>query len=162
MNPPAADAGSGPDVMAGVLQQAVSLARGLPGPLRRLSIRSGDVAVEIDWHETAVAAVVEAPVDEPVPDGEVVAAPLVGTFYRAPAPGAEPFVQVGSTIQAGQTLGIVEAMKLMNPIVGQVSGRVAEVLVQDGEPVQFDQHLFRLSRLSEDGEPGVLDVALAG
>ena len=76
--------------------------------------------------------------------GFVVAAPLVGTFYRSPSPDSPPFVEVGSTVKKGQVLCIVEAMKLMNEIEAEVAGTVAEILVQNGSPVEFGQPLFRL------------------
>jgi acetyl-CoA carboxylase biotin carboxyl carrier protein len=71
-------------------------------------------------------------------------APMVGTFYRAPAPDAANFVEVGDTIRIGQTVCIIEAMKLMNAIESEVSGRVVEILVQNGEPIEFGQALMRV------------------
>ena len=71
-------------------------------------------------------------------------APLVGTFYRAGQPGAKPFVEVGDVVEAGQTVCIVEAMKLMNEVVAGEAGRVAEILVENGEPVEFEQVLMYL------------------
>jgi acetyl-CoA carboxylase biotin carboxyl carrier protein len=145
--------------------EVVDLARALPGPLRRLTVRSGDRAVEVEWATgTPPAVAAPAPVsgglqavasppagapepeEEPeVPEGTVaVRAPLVGTFYAAPSPGAEPFVRVGDEVEAGQTLGIVEAMKLMNPIVADVAGVVAEIRAGDAESVEYDQVLLLL------------------
>jgi acetyl-CoA carboxylase biotin carboxyl carrier protein len=71
-----------------------------------------------------------------------VTSPLVGTFYRAPSPGADPFVEVGGRVRKGQTLCIIEAMKLMNEIEAEVDGVVAEVLVENGQPVEYGQALF--------------------
>ena len=71
-------------------------------------------------------------------------APLVGTFYLAPSPGADPFVRPGDEVEIGQTLGILEAMKLMNPIIADDPGVVAEILVGDAESVEYDQVLMRL------------------
>jgi len=68
--------------------------------------------------------------------------PIVGTFYRAPAPDAEPFVQVGSTVSTGSVLCIVEAMKLMNEIESDISGKIVKILVENGQPVEYDQTLF--------------------
>jgi acetyl-CoA carboxylase biotin carboxyl carrier protein len=68
--------------------------------------------------------------------------PIVGTFYRAPAPDADPFVEVGQMVQVGTVLCIVEAMKLMNEIESDVSGRVAKVVVENGQPVEYNQVLF--------------------
>jgi acetyl-CoA carboxylase biotin carboxyl carrier protein len=73
-----------------------------------------------------------------------VSAPLVGTFYAAPSPDADPFVRVGDEVESGQTLGIVEAMKLMNPIVADEAGVVSEVLVGDAESVEYGQVLMYL------------------
>jgi len=73
-----------------------------------------------------------------------VRSPLVGTFYRAPAPGESSYVEVGDAVQAGQTLCIVEAMKMMNEIVADVSGEVVEVLAENSGGVEYDQPLFRL------------------
>ncbi|MBE3583754.1 MAG: acetyl-CoA carboxylase biotin carboxyl carrier protein [Limnochordaceae bacterium] len=71
-----------------------------------------------------------------------VVAPMVGTFYRGPSPDAPPFVEVGSRVTAGQTLCIIEAMKLMNEITAEVAGRVVAILAEDGEPVEYGQTLL--------------------
>ncbi len=71
-------------------------------------------------------------------------APMVGTFYRAPAPEEPPFVDVGDRISTGQTVCIIEAMKLMNELEAEVSGQIVEILVQNGEPVEFGQVLMRV------------------
>lgn len=71
--------------------------------------------------------------------------PMVGTFYRAPAPDEPPFVDVGDRIRAGQTVCIIEAMKLMNEIESEVTGEVIEILVQNGEPVEYNQPLIRVA-----------------
>lgn len=73
-----------------------------------------------------------------------VTSPMVGTFYRAPAPDAPPYVEVGTTVSRGQTLCILEAMKLMNELQGEVDGVVREILVEDADPVEFGQVLFRI------------------
>ena len=77
-----------------------------------------------------------------LPDGDVVRAPMVGTFYASPAPDKPPFVSVGQAIKAGDTLGIIEAMKMFNPIEAEVSGTVLKILAESGQPVEFDQPLF--------------------
>ena len=81
---------------------------------------------------------------EEIPVGNVVESPLVGTFYAAPAEDAESFVKVGDRVEKGQTLGIVEAMKLMNEIESDYSGLVAEILVNNQEGVEYGQPLFRI------------------
>lgn len=79
------------------------------------------------------------------PEGKVIKSPMVGTFYRASSPGAEPFVSVGSTVSEGQTLCVIEAMKLMNEIPADGAGVIKEVLVENGQPVEFGQPLFLLA-----------------
>lgn len=76
--------------------------------------------------------------------GTVVSSPFVGTFYRAPSPESPPFVEVGAKVKKGQTLCIVEAMKLMNEIESEVDGTVAEILAQNATPVEFGEALFRI------------------
>lgn len=76
------------------------------------------------------------------PSGDVVKSPIVGTFYRAPSPDDDPFVSVGDQVEKGQTLCIVEAMKIMNEIESEYSGEVQKILVEDGEAVEYDQPLF--------------------
>ena len=77
-----------------------------------------------------------------LPDGFVVRSPMVGTFYASPSPDKPAFVSVGQAIKAGETLGIIEAMKMFNPIEADVSGTVLKVLTESGQPVEFDQPLF--------------------
>jgi acetyl-CoA carboxylase biotin carboxyl carrier protein len=84
------------------------------------------------------------PLDPEMDGMHAVRSPLVGTFYRAPAPGEPPYVEVGDRVKAGQTLCIVEAMKLMNEIPADVSGEVAEILAENSEGVEYDQPLFYL------------------
>jgi len=93
----------------------------------------------------AVAPQPAETVEETVPDNvTVVTSPIVGTFYRAPNPKAQPFVEVGDRVSKGQTLCIVEAMKLMNEIHADVSGVVTEIYVENGEGVEFNQRLLSL------------------
>jgi acetyl-CoA carboxylase biotin carboxyl carrier protein len=89
------------------------------------------------------APVAAAPAEAPAePEGHVVKSPMVGTFYRSSAPGAKSFVEVGQTINAGETLCIIEAMKLLNEIEADQSGVVKKVLVENGQPVEYGQSLF--------------------
>jgi acetyl-CoA carboxylase biotin carboxyl carrier protein len=76
------------------------------------------------------------------PQGHVVTSPMVGTFYRAPSPGADPFVQVGDTVKEGQTICIIEAMKLLNEIESDLAGVIKEILVENGQAVEYGQPLF--------------------
>ena len=80
--------------------------------------------------------------EDDTPEGHIVRSPMVGTFYRAPAPDAKPFVDVGDKIGPSDTLCIIEAMKMLNQIEAEVSGEVSAVLVENGQPVEFDQPLF--------------------
>ena len=91
----------------------------------------------------AAAAVAAAPAADKAPPAEnVVTAPMVGTFYASAAPGAKPFVEIGSEVKVGQTLCIIEAMKMMNQIESDKEGRVTAILARNGEPVEFGQPLF--------------------
>jgi acetyl-CoA carboxylase biotin carboxyl carrier protein len=91
----------------------------------------------------AAAPAVAAPAAEAAaPTGHVVKSPMVGTFYRAAAPGAAPFVDVGSTVKEGDTLCIIEAMKLLNEIDADASGVIQQILVENGQPVEYGQPLF--------------------
>jgi len=80
--------------------------------------------------------------EDGLPDGHVQRAPMVGTFYAAPAPDKPAFVSVGQTVQAGDTLAIIEAMKMFNPIEAEVAGKVVAIIAETGQPVEFDQPLF--------------------
>ncbi|MCD8133900.1 MAG: acetyl-CoA carboxylase biotin carboxyl carrier protein [Clostridiales bacterium] len=79
---------------------------------------------------------------EDVPEGQIVKSPLVGTFYRAGSPEADPFIETGDVVKKGQVLGIIEAMKLMNEIESDYDGVVKQILVNNGDLVEFDQPLF--------------------
>lgn len=92
----------------------------------------------------APAAPVPVPAVAEEPSGHVVKSPMVGTFYRAASPGAKAFVEVGDAVKEGDTLCIVEAMKLMNEIEADASGVVKAVLAENGQPVEFGQPLFLL------------------
>jgi acetyl-CoA carboxylase biotin carboxyl carrier protein len=92
----------------------------------------------------APAAAPPAPADAHLHE---VKSPIVGTFYRAPAPDAAPFVQVGATVEPGTVLCIVEAMKLMNEIECDMAGRIAKILVENGQPVEYDQTLFLVEKV---------------
>ena len=96
-------------------------------------------------HATAPAAApvaVAAPAEDAIPDGHVVRSPMVGTFYRAPAPGAKNFAEVGQSINAGDTLCIIEAMKLLNEIEADQGGVIKAILVENGQPVEYGEPLF--------------------
>lgn len=86
----------------------------------------------------------QAPAAAPEPKGTEVTAPMVGVFYAAPAPGDEPFVRVGSKVKAGETLCIIEAMKVLNEVTAEADGEVLEICVADGDLVEFGSCLMRI------------------
>jgi acetyl-CoA carboxylase biotin carboxyl carrier protein len=90
----------------------------------------------------AAPAMPAAPAAPPQPTGHNLKSPMVGTFYRAPSPGAPPFVEVGQAVSKGQTLCIIEAMKLLNEIESDAAGTVKAILVENGQPVEYGQPLF--------------------
>lgn len=119
--------------------------------LSKFEYEEGGVKVQMEKPE-AVQVMQAAPVlagsavqaEETAVGDNVVTCPLVGIFYAAPEEGAEPFVKVGDRVKKGQTLAIVEAMKLMNEIESEVDGVVTEVLAENGQAVEFGQELFRI------------------
>ncbi|HEX6929791.1 MAG TPA: acetyl-CoA carboxylase biotin carboxyl carrier protein [Gammaproteobacteria bacterium] len=117
----------------------------------RISRYSGAPAPQMIHHAMPPAAAPAAPAAAPapaeekgagIPAGHQVTSPMVGTFYRAPNPGAKPFADVGQSVKVGDTLCIIEAMKMMNQIEADKAGVVKAVLVDNGEPVEFGQPLF--------------------
>jgi len=78
---------------------------------------------------------------EPAFEGQVVRSPMVGTYYAAASPGAAPFLKVGQQVKVGDTLGIIEAMKMFNPVESEVAGTIVKILVENGQPVEFDEPL---------------------
>jgi len=99
----------------------------------------------IEQPPVAVAATAVAPPEEDedqMPEGELVLAPMVGTFYGASSPEAQPFVTMGQTVGVGDTLCIIEAMKMFNQIEADISGTVVAILAENGQPVEYDQPLF--------------------
>ena len=90
----------------------------------------------------AIAPIADEPTGETLPQGHVVKAPMVGTFYVSANPESPPYVKVGQAVKAGDTLGIIEAMKMFNQIEADVSGTVVAILVNNGQPVEFDESMF--------------------
>jgi acetyl-CoA carboxylase biotin carboxyl carrier protein len=84
----------------------------------------------------------ESPPPKPKSNEHVITAPMVGTFYASPSPGAKPFVEIGDEIKVGQVLCIIEAMKMMNQIEADKTGRIASIMARNGDPVEFGQPLF--------------------
>ena len=130
--------------------------------LTEISLEDGEQAITLrkDVVVAPVAPVVSAPVQaapaaqaqapsapaqtasEPAKKGTPITSPMVGTFYKSPSPDADPFVKVGSEVKQGDVVCIVEAMKMMNEIESEVSGKVVEICVEDGQPVEFGQVLM--------------------
>ncbi|AKC68390.1 acetyl-CoA carboxylase biotin carboxyl carrier protein [Pandoraea oxalativorans] len=92
--------------------------------------------------QAPAASPAAAPAAPALPQGHIVTSPMVGTFYRAPSPGADPFAQVGDSVKEGQTLCIIEAMKLLNEIESDKAGVIKEILVENGQAVEYGQPLF--------------------
>jgi len=119
--------------------------------LQAIEVKEGDQSIALTRPTPVIAAgaIAAAPAAAPAapapktPRGAVETSPMVGVFYAAPSPGEAPFVKVGQTVSAGETLGIIEAMKIMNPIEATQSGVVEEILVKNGDVIQFGQSLFR-------------------
>ena len=122
-------------------EESVSLARGgsaQPMPMPAPAVQQVPAAAP-----AAPAPVADtAPAEDAVPEGEIVPSPMVGTFYGASGPEAEPFVKMGQSVGVGDTLCIIEAMKMFNQIESDVSGTVVAILVENGQPVEYDQPLF--------------------
>ncbi|HET9463073.1 MAG TPA: acetyl-CoA carboxylase biotin carboxyl carrier protein [Thiobacillus sp.] len=92
--------------------------------------------------QAPAAPVAAAPVEDAVPEGHIVRSPMVGTFYRAPAPGSKNFAEVGQSVNVGDTLCIIEAMKLLNEIESDQGGVIKAILVENGQPVEYGEPLF--------------------
>ncbi|WP_419604361.1 acetyl-CoA carboxylase biotin carboxyl carrier protein [Thiolapillus sp.] len=123
--------------------------------IAEIEIHEGEESVRISRHGTlppppvaVAAAPASAPAaeteekQEPELEGHIIHSPMVGTFYRAPNPGAKPFVNEGQSVSAGDTLCIIEAMKILNQIESDKSGVVKRILVENGQPVEYNQPLF--------------------
>jgi len=106
----------------------------------------GDPAVMTAAYATPAPAAATESKEETTPTANLIAikSPMVGTFYRSPAPDADPYVEENSSIEVGQTVCIVEAMKLMNEIESDVKGRITSILVENGQPVEYGQVLFQV------------------
>jgi len=116
---------------AAVVHHAAPTAHAAPGPV--MPMHSPSEAATGGSHK---------PHGQDLPAGHVVRAPMVGTFYASPAPDKPAFVAIGQAVKAGETLGVIEAMKMFNPIEADVSGTVLAIQCESGQPVEFDQPLF--------------------
>jgi acetyl-CoA carboxylase biotin carboxyl carrier protein len=122
----------------------VRVRRGGGGPVEVMPTLSGPRSIALT--PAAPAASGAAPAAAPEAAGTFISSPFVGTFYRAPSPEPPVFVEAGQAVRKGQVVCIVEAMKLMNEIEAEFEGKIEEILVQNGEHVEYGQHLFRLSK----------------
>jgi acetyl-CoA carboxylase biotin carboxyl carrier protein len=114
-------------------------------PVQYQAVAAAPVAPPPTVAAAAAAALAEAAAAPEVPAHHVVKSPMVGTFYRSASPGAKPFVEVGSTVKEGETLCIVEAMKILNEIEADKSGTVTNILCVNGQAVEYGQPLFEIS-----------------
>jgi acetyl-CoA carboxylase biotin carboxyl carrier protein len=120
-------------------EESVRLTRGAMVPTQAVVAHTAPATSA----EAAPEQVTVAPEEEEtIPEGQLVRAPMVGTFYASSSPEAEPFVSLGQKVAVGDTLCIIEAMKMFNQIESDYSGTVAAILVENGQPVEFDQPLF--------------------
>jgi acetyl-CoA carboxylase biotin carboxyl carrier protein len=123
----------------------VLVARGARmGPMPAMGLVSSPTAHSVAPPLAAIAA--SGPASEPGGDSADVTSPFVGSFYRSPSPDVPAFVEVGSVVRAGQTLCIIEAMKLMNEIEAECAGTVTEIFAQNGKSVEYGQKLFRIKK----------------
>jgi acetyl-CoA carboxylase biotin carboxyl carrier protein len=123
-------------------EERVRITRAVPAPVHAQGIMAAAPSVAVPAAPPAVEPA--APAAPSPPEGHLVKSPMVGTFYRAASPGAKPFVEVGDTVAVGDPLCIIEAMKLMNEIESDQAGVVKEILVENGQPVEFGQPLVRV------------------
>lgn len=121
-------------------EESVRISRHSPAPTTQVHYAAAPAAPIAAPVAAAVATAEAAPVAK-VPTGHQVLSPMVGTFYRSPSPESKSFIEVGQSVSAGDTLCIVEAMKMMNQIEADKSGVVTAILAEDGQPVEFDQPL---------------------
>ena len=126
-------------------EEKVRISRGVPGMMPHAMPQPGTVYVTAPGPQAAPEApAAVAPPAAPEPKGHQLKSPMVGTFYRAASPGAPPFVEIGQSVTKGQTLCIIEAMKLLNEIESDASGTVKAILVENGQPVEYGQPLFTI------------------
>jgi acetyl-CoA carboxylase biotin carboxyl carrier protein len=127
-----------PEITEG--EEKVRIAKSIAGAPMMMAPPQVVHAAAVPTAPTTAAAA--APTEDAVPEGHVVRSPMVGTFYRAPAPGSKNFVEVGQSVNAGDTLCIIEAMKLLNEIEADQGGVIKAILVENGQPVEYGEPLF--------------------
>lgn len=140
----------GPDGVAKLVRSLAEIMR--DGEVTKLDLAVGSLSIRMrggkksrvqSEHVNVEVSTASAKPSQAEPE-HVITAPMIGTFYSAPSPGARPFVEVGDEIKAGQVIGIIEAMKIMNEIESEFAGTVVEVLSEDAHPVEYGQVLFRI------------------
>jgi len=129
-------------------EESVRLIRSHPQPMPSQMLHLPAASPAAPASAAPAAATSAAPEDEKadLPDGDIVRSPMVGTFYSSPNPDSPPFVKEGSAVSSGDTLCLIEAMKMFNQIESDLAGKVVRILVEDGQPVEFDEPLFVIQR----------------
>jgi acetyl-CoA carboxylase biotin carboxyl carrier protein len=122
-------------------EEKVRIVRGGPGEIVVAAQPQFAIAPPAATQVAAAPAAPAVAAEPAIPAGHIVKSPMVGTFYRAPSPGAKPFVEIGDTVKAGQTICIIEAMKLLNEIESDKDGVVKAVLAENGQPVEYGEPL---------------------
>jgi acetyl-CoA carboxylase biotin carboxyl carrier protein len=150
----------GPATLDAVCRSVSELAKAAPKPPRRIRLQHGQTTVEVEWPDpepaTIVPAIVpvtatpaaapEPPSDRERQDGlRYVHAPMVGTFYHSPEPGAPPFVSVGDVVRRGQPIGILEVMKMMSPVKADSDGQIVEIIAPDAQSVEYQERLIAIA-----------------
>ena len=139
------------DQLIGAVRELISLMG--KGGITELDLSTGEVSIRLRGAtgssgaaspSTLPATYADDQAAPESPEGHVVTAPMIGTYYAAPSPGEAPFVQIGDEVEVGQAIGIIEAMKIMNEIIADRSGIVLEVLVENAQPVEYGSPLLRL------------------
>lgn len=121
-------------------EEKVRIAKHLAAPVQAAPLAYAPAPAAVAM--PAAAPVAAAPAADDVPEGHIVKSPMVGSFYRSSSPGSKPFAEVGQTVAVGDTLCLIEAMKLMNEIEADAAGVIKAVLVENGQPVEYGQPLF--------------------
>ena len=138
------------DTLIGHVRELIGLMS--KGGISELDLSTGDVSIRLRGQAATVQTVVTqtsqqldlAPATPEEPAGHIISAPMIGTFYSAPAPGEAPFVQVGDEVEIGQVIGIIEAMKIMNEIIADRPGVVVDVIARNAEAVEYGSPLLRV------------------
>ena len=125
-------------------EESVRISRNGPGVMSMPMMMPAQMQAPQQAVPTSAATATAEPETPAEPAGHAVKSPMVGTFYRSPSPGSSTFIEVGQQVKAGEVLCIVEAMKMMNQIEADKAGTVSAILVEDGEPVEFDQPLVMI------------------